>query len=518
MKKFKILVFFTALLIIFQSTVYLFLSFIISFLGKTNSDLIKTVLILAIYPILWIVWLSSKILQDYLKNKCLKLMMLNYKSKITTYIVNHSFQDFEDMKFNEYKSNFMNDAKMIRIRYSIYFVLIENTITILVAAGMLIYISPILFGASFGFSIITLLISIYAGTMLMRWVEKISLNNASYVHKLNNLLKGFQLMFSNSKIKIFQKKLDNFNDEFETNHAKFICKQFKWSIPFGLNNRLSWCICLILNAYLLYSKQITAAEFIAVIPIFTNFNNELIGVFESTANLFSTNSINRKFNLENELNISSGNQFKKVEEVSLQGISISYNEKPIINNLSCDFKANQKYLLSGKSGAGKTTLIKTIVGFKNINQGVILVNNQIIDNKNFYDFKNHISYVEQNTYLFDDTVGFNIALSDHYDIDRINAILKLIQLDSIANFDHSTIIGGDSDKISGGQKQRIGLARALYLNRQIWLIDETTSNLDKENKYIIENIILNQKDKIVVMISHNLSKENQSKINQIITI
>lgn len=196
------------------------------------------------------------------------------------------------------------------------------------------------------------------------------------------------------------------------------------------------------------------------------------------------------------------------ETIELRGISFSYMDKPIFENLNIKLYKNKINYLVGESGAGKTTLLKILMGFLEIEKGEILIDNyniKLYGNK--FHFQN-ISYLSQNVetfegYLTDNITFFNSALNE-------NSLLK----DSISNsrvddfFDlqnqSKNRINDNSANFSGGQIQRIGLARMFFKeNAEILFFDEPFVGLDKINKnHLLETIKRLSKNHTVVLINH----------------
>ena len=192
----------------------------------------------------------------------------------------------------------------------------------------------------------------------------------------------------------------------------------------------------------------------------------------------------------------------------------------ILNNLNFSIKKNSLNGIVGKSGCGKTTLLKIILGFFKPNNGQVLIdrNWDIADNLNLW-LKN-ISYVTQDPVIIEDTIKTNIALS-HDDIDesRLNDCIELACLsEDMQRFNSgiNTILGPGGVKLSGGQKQRISIARALYNSGNIIILDEPTSSLDKmTEKKIIDNLI-SLSNKTIIMVTHKA--DLLKKFDQIINL
>ena len=204
--------------------------------------------------------------------------------------------------------------------------------------------------------------------------------------------------------------------------------------------------------------------------------------------------------------------FKK--NIEFKNVSFNYPDTKItsISNVSFEIKKNSIFAVTGISGSGKTTLVNLLLGLINPTSGSIFmdgINKNQIKKKNW--FKN-FAYVSQDLYLLDDTIKNNIAFGlshDHVNVKKINKLIKLLNLnDFVENLSDGidTNLGNRGLKISGGQRQRIGIARALYFEPKILVLDESTSALDKKNEYFLLNIFKKLKKKMtIIIIYHNQS-------------
>ena len=227
-------------------------------------------------------------------------------------------------------------------------------------------------------------------------------------------------------------------------------------------------------------------------------------------NLFEeSQSENKNFNGVNE----NRNLFKILLEI--KNISFAYpnTDKLIIENFSFKIKKGDFVGVSGNSGSGKSTLIDLISGLLNPQNGEILLDNINIK-KYGHIWRNKIGYVPQDTYLLDESIKKNIAFGEdvnYFDEGRFKKSIKFARLNSLVNSfseKENKIVGEKGIQLSGGQRQRIGIARAIYLNPEIIILDEPTSSLDKDNeKKIIEDLFdLNKNLNItILLVSHKES-------------
>lgn len=197
--------------------------------------------------------------------------------------------------------------------------------------------------------------------------------------------------------------------------------------------------------------------------------------------------------------------------IELKNITFTYKEKPILKNLNLKIKKNQIIGIMGHSGSGKSTFVNILSGLINPQKGSLIIDNIEI---NFFDrlWKHKIGYVGQEIYLFNENILNNIALGikqEEIDLERISACLEMAELKEFINSLKDGIytnVGDRGSMISGGQKQRIGIARALYLNPEILILDESTSSLDSiTEKNILKTIYSLKGKKTIIIIAHNKS-------------
>jgi ATP-binding cassette, subfamily B, bacterial PglK len=197
--------------------------------------------------------------------------------------------------------------------------------------------------------------------------------------------------------------------------------------------------------------------------------------------------------------------------IELRNICFRYEENSLIlQNASLMIQKGERVILTGPSGAGKTSLFLILMRFMNEDSGEILVDGEKIMDINVGNWRRLIGYVPQNPFILDATIAENIAFGvsvEEIDMTKVSRLIRELNLDSwLANQKHglNTVIGEKGSRISGGQKQRLAIARALYHDAEILLLDEITNQLDKQTEIEVLHALngLADERKTVLLITH----------------
>ena len=197
-------------------------------------------------------------------------------------------------------------------------------------------------------------------------------------------------------------------------------------------------------------------------------------------------------------------------EITVKDVTFSYDGKrDVLKHASMNFDSTGMHAIVGESGSGKSTVVNLLLGAYHPQQGSILVGNKRLETLSRDAYYSHISVVSYNTYIFNETIRQNFALAkaNVTDEEIYNALKKVNLYDFIIdNGGLDKVITEDAANISGGQKQRLALAINLVANKDIYIFDEATSNIDIESEAIImHNIKELSKEKSVIVISHRLA-------------
>jgi ATP-binding cassette subfamily B protein len=208
--------------------------------------------------------------------------------------------------------------------------------------------------------------------------------------------------------------------------------------------------------------------------------------------------------------------------VSLKDITYRYpNGQYIFKKFNLQIKKNEKVCILGDSGKGKSTLINLFMGLINPQSGEIYVDGKLINHRNLKSWQKKIAHVPQNIFISDDSILKNITLGvdDPIDFNKIEELINFVELNDLISslsLSINTVLGERGAKLSGGQKQKIGIARALYKNSNILIMDESTNSLDNDSEQRILYKLSLLSDKTIILITHKY--ENHKYFNNIIKI
>lgn len=235
------------------------------------------------------------------------------------------------------------------------------------------------------------------------------------------------------------------------------------------------------------------------------YNSSVVDIVYEEYSKFKKNEY-----LIKKLKSSKQNQSIDLKEICIDGVSFSYpeNKKKIFDDIYFKMNVNEKIGLIGKTGSGKTTFLNLVTGLVECNEGEVRINNINI-NRISSEWQKSIGYVPQLVSILDENVLFNITLEtekEKINFEKVDEVLRIVDLyDYIYSLPKNIyeLAGERGEKFSGGQCQRLGIARALYKDPKILILDEATSSLDeKTENFILKKLFSEITDKTILTISH----------------
>jgi ATP-binding cassette subfamily B protein len=257
-----------------------------------------------------------------------------------------------------------------------------------------------------------------------------------------------------------------------------------------------------------------------LIPLFNSLYNSYTGAIGHSAYMkdilhqLPKSQYEQKKILFNENNKKNAPQVTFNKNIVIENLYFKYdnNNQFIFEGFNFEIKKSEKCIIVGKSGSGKTTLLDIFTGIQQAQRGRLLVDGIEINLNNLSQWKNKIAYVSQESFLFDESISNNISLetySKKIDYEKLIESLKLSELYEFViklpnKFD--TTVGEDGALLSGGQKQRLCIARALYRQKEILILDEATNALDDETETRILKNISDLKKITIIKVTHKINK------------
>lgn len=345
-------------------------------------------------------------------------------------------------------------------------------------------------------------------------LEKLSMDQRNENAKLNSLM----INLIDTRYEILQyRKRDEFINKLKEKNEKLYNIQKKMNIGNILNIAASVIIVIgsFYSSYLvgniLYAKNIIT---LANLIIPTIFIMSSFGPFLAILNLsgiigLTFSSAKRVFKLMKEEpeveDVENGKDFI-FKDLKVQDISFSYKDRLILDKVSLNLKEGEILGIKGPSGKGKSTLLKLLMRYYDISDGLISYNNISIKDINTNSLRENQSLFKQDSFFFSQSISDNLKIAKiDASKEEIEEVCKACNIDEvIKNLEktYDSKLNYADVSLSSGEKQRLALARALLSDAKILLLDEPTSNIDALSEAIILETLKKQKDRSIIMVSH----------------
>ena len=444
-------------------------------------------------------------------------------------------------KLFQIKLSVANLVKKIVIQVENLISAMKSISTLFLELTMLLLITIYLLHVNFFATIYIFSIFLISALILLKINKKKIVNvGKEQVEHYDKIIQTVSEIFSGLKFFKNKKFNDNYKKKFLFHNKKLsdigILVTFKNG---SIRPLFELVILVILVSILIYilNKEFTINDLIPQLAVFLAASYRLMPSYVRIITALQTYKYNiqpvNEYYLDIktifEKNTSTENQqsiqFKKY--IELKNLSFNYDLKNInqthsvLNKINLSIKKNSTNCIIGESGSGKSTLLDILMGLLDPNEGKILVDDKVV-NLNNSNWQNKIGFVSQNIYITNNTLRENIAFGyDENEIDdkKITSCLEICNLSEFAkNLKNglNTKLSDLGTNISGGQKQRLGIARALYSNPEILVLDEPTNNLDEKNEQLIINNLLNLEEITLIITAHkNELKKNFDNIFEV---
>ena len=458
-----------------------------------------------------------------LRNKLVRQIMSRYKNKVFKSILDRDYREFSKEKSGKFISILTENMKKIEQDYLHQYFNISKNISLMIFSLVAMFIGnwflTILVIIA---SVIPMIISGLIGEKSAFMQNSSMIADQKYLAKVKDILAGFLVIKSfNVKEAIRQ----DYRNESEKLDEIYFMKG-KFDVLANVISQLSGMIVFLVafggGMYLVFGGHTTIGNVTAIVQL-VNFVvmplNEIgMGMSKFREGQATLNS----FEIKDVIELQTGKMKEYFDDIiSFSNIDFSYpnSEEKIFNNLSLKIKKREKIAIVGMSGSGKSTLLNLLLRFYDVTSGCISIDNQDLQTISSESLYNLMTIVQQDVYIFDDTLKANITLSQSFTEDDIKKAVQQSGLESYIlenELGLQALCGENGSNLSGGERQRLSIARALIRKTPILLLDEATSSLDNKVTTEIENSILEIQDLTVLVVTHKLNKSMLKKYNRIL--
>ena len=489
-------------------------------MSQNREDLTQAILIGAIVIF---IYASLNFISLRLRNKLVRQIMSRYKNKVFKSILDRDYREFSKEKSGKFISILTENMKKIEQDYLHQYFNISKNISLMIFSLVAMFIGNwFLTLLVIIASIIPMMISGFIGQKSASLQNSSMIADQKYLAKVKDILAGFLVIKSfNVKEAIGQ---DYKNESEKLDEIYFI--KGKFDVLSNVISQLSGMIVFLVafggGMYLVFGGHTTIGSVTAIVQL-VNFVvmplNEIgMGMSKFREGQATLNS----FEVKDVIELQTGKMKEYFDDViSFSNVDFSYPnaEEKIFNNLSLQIKKGEKIAIVGMSGSGKSTLLNLLLRFYDVTSGYISIDNQDLQAISAESLYNLMTIVQQDVYIFDDTLKANITLSQSFTEDDIKKAVQQSGLESYIlenELGLQTSCGENGSNLSGGERQRLSIARALIRKTPILLLDEATSSLDNKVTTEIENSILEIQDLTVLVVTHKLNKSMLKKYNRIL--
>ncbi len=455
------------------------------------------------------------------KRKAIVSAKVNYVSRIFKKNIN----EFQRDNNAKYVSTLTNDVNTIETNYidGIYEVIL-GVVYFVVGVIVIAYVSPVSLGIGMGIGVVSALISILLNKPIQKHQAQRSELYEGYTSYIKEVLSAFHIIKSNNLNE--KVKTDFFNKSNAIQQKGYVIDKistFIFSLQ-NLNMMVSLFALLGITSFMAIKGSLTLG---GVILIINNMEKIIVPIMRfgewlpkilSTKKLFIKIEDTLKNHDNYEETVVLGN-FNDI--IEFNNVSFGYEDEDVLKNINLSLKKGEKYLVIGPSGGGKSTLLKLLRKYFSPKNGEILIDGKSLKDVTKTSYFRHISNIEQQVFLFEDTLRNNITLYKDFSEEEINTAIERAGL---RNFVQSlpqgldTMIYDNGRNISGGEKSRVAIARGLLQKSDIIFLDEAFASLDSKVAKEIENTILGLEDITVVNVSHVVFEETKEKYDNVFVV
>lgn len=522
LKKNRLYVFWGIVMSIISSAIYVFAGYSLSFLLQNYSENVEINELLINGTTVFLIWgvaLLVMYVYNVLQIRIVCRMKTDLREMMANKIVSMDCGEFLQKDTGNYVSWMTNDVEQINKDVFL------NLFGMIDAIGKTVFSLIALFylGITIGLSAILLfmlmaVIPQLAAKGIDKKTGEMSKENENATEKYKENIGGFLLFYLSNRQQYFvNKMIEISNKQEEVIFQKEKKSVFATIISAGIS-LVSQIVMILVTVCMASIGMTPVGAVLSVGNLGQTFFSNVGSLVGMVIKKKSIKMLWEKYEIKKD-DVYKENMDHGVECIKLDHVNFSYDGKQVLKDFSYEIKKGKKYALIGESGVGKSTLGKLISGLLNGYEGSIRYDDLEISKINRKSLFRQITYVDQNVFIFGESVRFNVTLGEDFSDDEVWSALKKCNLyEFVESLDGKLDyrLEENGKNLSGGQRQRLALARAYIRKVSFIVLDEGTSSLDEKNAIEIEKTLLSESDIGLILISHHLSEESKEKIDAII--
>lgn len=501
----------------FAQIAYVIIQFLMaqSFTAAFNFDLKTFIYWTGLMILCYVVYLTISAIEIKFQAKAKMKLNNQIRHDILVSTIHKNKVDYQKKDDGEYVAQLTTNIKQINaLAWTPFFDIIDQICMIISCAISLLILNWVLLVVGIISSIVLLLLPKLFTSKMEKLGQICSEADGKGLSQFKEIFAGIDVFKSFNKKNLFIQKGDQYSTDIEQPNYRRETVQGYITCGTGMISVLMQIIQQIITVLLAIQGKVMIGAFASASNLAAGIANGFSGITNDRMALASAKSYFETIETQEETNTTN----ESFDSISINNLSFQYPDKPEIKYPNITFQKGKKYAILGPSGCGKSTLLKLMLGWYSDYQGDIRLGNNNIKEFSEEAISENISYIDQNVFIFNDTILNNITLTDNFSKEEINQALQDSAL--INDMDHfpnglQTIAGENGDQLSGGQKQRIAIARALLHKHNILFVDEGTSALDQKNANIVEDCLLKNPNLTLLLVSHHLTDEKLKLFDQI---
>lgn len=458
-----------------------------------------------------------------LKNRLVRQIMSRYKNKVFQSILDRDYRDFYKEKSGKFISVLTENMKKIEQDYLHQYFNISKNLSLMIFSLLAMFIGNwFLTLLVIIASIIPMMISGFIGHKSAYLQKRAMIANQKYLAKVKDILAGFLVIKSFNVKEVICQDYSHESEKFD--EINFIKRKF--DVLANVISQLSGMIVFLVafggGMYLVFNGYTTIGSVTAIVQLVNFVVMPLNEIGMGMSKFREGQATLDAFEVKDVTELQTGETKEYFDDViSFSNIDFSYpnTEEKIFYHLSLKIQKGEKIAIVGMSGSGKSTLLNLLLRFYDVTSGHISIDNKDLQAISAESLYNLMTIVQQDVYIFDDTLRANITLNQSFTDEEIKQAVQQSGLESYVLENESglqTLCGENGSNLSGGQKQRLSIARALIRKTPILLLDEATSSLDNQVTTEIENSILDIQDLTALVVTHKLNETILKKYDRIL--